>query len=204
MSTSYRSLTPLRFEDLFGDALAACGLREVVDPRDTTPTARCLSDGTNFLWIYADEAGFVSVMVRCKLLNAVDGILSAIEEAFGVEIVSEHQPQFWSFVDQEVWDKAQREIARKQQDAFYADLLLYVANQPNGIRPGTIGEQQAQIARELAEKDPLLLLPESRDALLDHVEGIWSGRHAVKVTLTPQEVELAHMIGLSPTSLPQA
>ena len=39
-------------------------------------------------------------------------------------------------------------ISKKHEDGFYADIVKFVADEPNGIRPGTIGEIQDSIAKE--------------------------------------------------------
>jgi hypothetical protein len=114
MSTDYRSLTPIRFDELFTGALDAYGLYEAVNPEDTSPTSRCLTDGkSNFLWVYANDDGTVSSMTRWRPNGWPAGILEAIEEAFSVEIFCEHEPQYWGFNTEEEWNAHEEVLSRE-------------------------------------------------------------------------------------------
>jgi hypothetical protein len=62
--------------------------------------------------------------------------------------------------------------AKEDDDRFYADLLKFVAHEPNGIRPGTIGEQKALIAKKLVAEDAGLVAPERRDELMGKISTI--------------------------------
>jgi hypothetical protein len=46
--------------------------------------------------------------------------------------------------ERDAWEAA---IAKKHDDQFYADILKFVAGEPNGITSGTVGETQALIAK---------------------------------------------------------
>ena len=66
MSTDFRALTPIRMSDLFDGRLASFQVKEhICICADTTSSnARCLSDGENYLWVYADDDGFVAGLTR--------------------------------------------------------------------------------------------------------------------------------------------
>ena len=179
MSTAYRSLTPIRFDELFTGALDAYGLYESVNPEFTSPTSRCLTDGKrNFLWVYANDDGTVSSMTRYFPNGWPVGILHAIEEASSVEIFSEHAPQYWGFDTEEEWDAWQEKLPQQFEDQFYADLMEYLQGKPNGIQLGTTEEGKAKLGKELVQDDPTLLLPENKDTLLERIDTAYLSQRA--------------------------
>ncbi len=183
----FRPLGEVPFADLLDGRLAPLGIAELV--RDgTSTTARRLTDGQASLWAYAAEDGSVdSFAARWTAF----GLLARIGDALGVELVSDRDPRFWGFETQEEWDAAQARIAREHEEAFHQDVLAYAVGEPNGIVPGTIGERKAKIAVELLQVRPGLAAPERKAELLAAMDEIYDGRHAVRVTLDPREVELA-------------
>ena len=64
-------------------------------------------------------------------------------------------------------------IAKESDDRFYADLLKFLAGEPNGITPDTMGECWAHAARKLIAEDAGLATPERRAELLKKARG-WS------------------------------
>jgi hypothetical protein len=60
MSTDFRPLGPIRMADLFGGRLEHAGVRQ-------HHCEICLTDGRNFLWVYGDKEGMVSVLTRTYL-----------------------------------------------------------------------------------------------------------------------------------------
>jgi hypothetical protein len=78
-------------------------------------------------------------------------------------------------------------IFKEQDDEFYADLLRYVAGEPNGIRPGTIGEGEALIAKRLVADDPGLVTSERRAELMEKIRTIYDRDHAVHVNLSDED-----------------
>jgi hypothetical protein len=80
--------------DLFGERLEKFGIRERVAPGNDNERSRCLTDGSQFLVAYLTEDGFVGFLFPVGA-EAPRKILAAICEAFGVEIFSEDNPQFW-------------------------------------------------------------------------------------------------------------
>jgi hypothetical protein len=66
-----------------------------------------------------------------------------------------------------------------------------VAGEPNGIRPGTIGETQALIAKKLVAEDAALVAPERRAELMEKLRSLYDRDHAVHVTLSEADIALA-------------
>jgi len=93
---------------------------------------------------------------------------------------------------------------RSATHQFYADLCAYIRGEPNDIRPGTIGEIKAKIAKTLVESQAALLQPENKDRLLSEMEAIYDRDHAVIITLGPEEIALAEMLATHEDDLPKA
>jgi hypothetical protein len=203
MSTSYCPLRKVHARDLFDGRLEAFGIREHVEPDETTERRRCLTDGRNYLWVYIDDNGFVSRLVRYAG-NAPGKILNSVAEAFETDIVSEHEPQFWGFDTQEEWDACMERMSRESEERFHLELLKYLRGEPNDIRPGTIGMIKAEIAKKLVENDPALLSPINKDKLRTEVESSYERDHVVKITLDPEQIALARMIANDEDDLSRA
>ena len=165
--------------------------------------SRCLSDGRDYLWVYLTEDGFVASLSRYGA-NAPDKILAAISEEFETDIFSEHEPQYWGFDTQEEMDAAWKKWADQDRDRFYADLCAYIRGEPNDIRPGTIGEIKAKIAKTLVESQAALVQPENKDTLLSKMDAIYDRDHAVIITLGPEDMALAEMLAAREDDLPKA
>jgi hypothetical protein len=202
MSTDYATLNKVHITDLFDGRLEEFGVREHVHPTETTATAKCLTDGRNYLWVYVHESGFISTITRYAG-NAPGKILGAIAEVFDTGIVSEYEPQFWGFDTQEQWDAAEEEISKKYEDEFYLDLLNFVSGKPHEIKPGTIGEIQAKIAKQLVEADSALIQAERREEFLNKIDEIYDREHTVTITLSDQDIALACMLATHEDDLPQ-
>ena len=202
MSTDFILSRKVSANDLFGGRLATFGIREHVSS-DTTERSRCLTDGRNYLWVYLTEDGFVDSLSRYGA-NAPGKILAAISEAFETDVFSEHEPQYWGFDTKEEWDAAWKKFADQDRDRFYADLCAYIRGEPNNIKPGTIGEIKAKIAKTLVESQAALLQPENKDRLLAEMDAIYDRDHAVVITLGPEDLALAEMLATHEDDLPQA
>jgi hypothetical protein len=63
--------------------------------------SRCLTDGTNYLWVYISKRGFVEMITRYGD-NGCNGILGAVATEFDTEIIDEEHPQFWEDYEREV------------------------------------------------------------------------------------------------------
>jgi hypothetical protein len=203
MSTYYAPapLNKIRARDLFDDRLEKIGVREQ-PTADTTETSKCLTDGRNYLWVFIDDAGFVS-NIRRSGRTAPGKILNAIAQTFDTDIFSEHEAQYWGFDTQEEWDAWQKERAKEDDDEFHAELLKYLRGEPNDIRPGTVAMGYAEKAKQLVENDPTLLLLENKDKLLNGARS-YDRDHAVTVTLSPEDIALAEMIATHEDDLPKA
>jgi hypothetical protein len=165
--------------------------------------SRCLSDGRDCLWVYLTEDGFVASLSRYGA-NAPDKILAAISEEFETDVFSEYEPQYWGFDTQEELDAAWKKWADQDRDRFYADLCAYIRGEPNDIRPGTIGEIKAKIAKTLVESQAALVRPENKDTLLSEMDAIYDRDHAVIITLGPEDIALAEMLAAHEDDLPKA
>ena len=201
MSTDYILSRKLSARDLFGGRLESSGIREHVSP-DTNERTRCLTDGRYYLWVYITEDGLVDEICT-RGGNAPGKILSAIAESFETQIFSEYEPQFWGYDTQEEWDAARQKIADQHRDEFYVNVCAYVRGEPNNLRPGTIGEKEAQIAKKLVEKDPALLQPENKEKLLVEMRAIYDRDHAVWIHLSPEDVAFTQMLATHEDDLPQ-
>jgi hypothetical protein len=200
MSTYFKLSKTVSAADLFGGELEKFGVREHIAPA-TNETSRCLTDGRHYLWVYLTDDGLVS-WLSSYFPNVPIKILDAIAEKFETEIFSEHEPQYWGFDTQEEWDTATKDIHDQQREQFYRDLCAFVRGLPNNIRPGTIGEIQAKIAKKLFEEDATII--GDRDKLLAAIDEIYGRDHAVVVTLGPEDLALARMLGTHEDDLPQA
>jgi hypothetical protein len=202
MSTDFILSRKVSANDLFGGRLAKFGIRGHL-ASDTDERSRCLTDGRNYLRVYLTEDGFVDCLSRHGA-NAPGKIIGAISEAFETDVFSEYEPQFWGFDTKEEWDAVRKEINEQARDEFYAKVYAYIRGEPNDIRPGTIGETQAKIAKILVASDAALLLPENKDRLLADMDAIYDRDHAVVITLGPEDKALAEMLATHEDDLPRA
>src|SRR4051812_12556638 len=171
-------------------------------------TYRCLYDSLNYIpqafslpsnrsqaarsfrgrYIYvAEENGKVGDFIQYGGNNPIY-ILTCVSEVFAVRIVSEHEPEYWGFKTQAEWDADSDARAKKHSESFALDLSRYVRDEPNDIRPGTVGHSQAEIAKELVSAEPHLSDPEMRHVLRERVEKHYMTGHVVKVQLTEEDI----------------
>jgi hypothetical protein len=202
MSTGYRPLKDVAARDLFDGRLVEFGVREHV-LKHKSDKERVLTDGRNYLAVSIDDNGLVGCITR-RGLHAPDKILDAVAQAFDTDIVSEYEPQFWGFSTQKEWDAWHEAEAKKSDEKFYVEFLKFLRGEPNDIRPGSVGMREAEIAKTLVEKDPTLLLLENKDRLLHEMWSTYLRDHAVRVTLSPEDVAFAHMVATHEDDLPSA
>jgi len=109
MSTDFRPIGKIIFDDLFTTTLAGGRVREHIvhreDDIETSETTRCLTDGLNYVWAFRDDFGFVHSFTRWAG-NHATFILQAVIEAFDTDIVSEHEARYWGFDTEEEWHAA--------------------------------------------------------------------------------------------------
>jgi hypothetical protein len=172
MSTRFGFSKKVSAGELFGGKLEKFGVRELVTS-DTSEKYRCLTDGSNYLWVHIHDDWIV---LSRQGGNAPGKIPSAIAEAFETEIFSEYEPQFWGFDSQEEWDAKMKEMDDRHREEVYADVCAYVRGEPNDIQR-TIGETKAKIAKKLAEEDATIV--GDKDRLLGKIDAIYQRDHAV-------------------------
>jgi hypothetical protein len=127
MSKDFRPSRLITAADLFGGRLKKHGVREiVVEGQDmqgraaemglnlpegalggkmpgTTEYRRCLTDGTNYMWVEISSRGFVA-SIYCTISNDPDEILNAVAKEFDTDIISEHDVEFWEDYEGEVME----------------------------------------------------------------------------------------------------
>jgi hypothetical protein len=65
------------------------------------------------------------------------------------------------------------EWCKKEHEDFYAiEVMKFVRGEASDIRPGTVGEAWAKIAKDLIAKTPSLALPENLQELIAAVEAV--------------------------------
>jgi hypothetical protein len=177
MSTNYRPLGRVVASDLLDGRLLAYGIKE----HRNREGQLCLYDTMNYLHVHVDDEG-LSSFTRYAGNNA-SYIVGSISEAFGVRIVSEYEPEYWGFATEAEWDAWQETISREHEDEFYVDLIRYVKGEPNGIRRGTIGNTEAEIAKQLIAAEPGLIEPSMREVLMARVRERYRDEHTFSVKI---------------------
>src|SRR5215831_10824861 len=61
-------------------------------------------------------------------------------------------------------------ISQNNDDHFYIAVCAYVRGKPSGVVPGTVGEEQAEIAKQLFQDNPSIL--DDKDRLLAEIATI--------------------------------
>jgi hypothetical protein len=197
MSTQYGLRKRIKADELFDGRLEAFGVREEARPEgaaDRFPQytkvkeVRYLTDGRDSMEVTIWQNGYACLQVRNLWCAPEKRIFHTIAEAFDTGIVTEHQPEFWGFETEEEWDAYEKRIHEEYEQQFHAELLKHLRGEPADIRPETIGMKQAEVAKELVEKDPTLLLPTNKDKLLKEIDSAYDRRHrAANLPLTPDD-----------------
>jgi hypothetical protein len=205
-----RPLSQIRMTDLFDGRLEKARVREE-HSEDTMADLKFLTDGRNFLCVYGDEKGLVSRFTRRGMMNAPERILQAICDEFDVDIVSEHEPQFWGFETEEeleaAWEAYAEEHGHTQssyEQRFYNEVVKFVGGKAHDIQPGTIWMIKAEIAKRLIAESPDLLAEDKQSDLIKAVNLIYDRDHAVKVTLTDEDLAFVRLAATHEDDLPQA
>jgi hypothetical protein len=170
MSTGYRPLPDILYAQLFDGCLQKHGVCEVIRA-DSTESQRYLEGNDGVLVAYRKKDG-TCTFSRLSFTPTPWSVFDAITAEFGVELVTEHDHRYWGFVTEEEWDSFNDRLAREYEDRFYNDVLHYVRDEPNGLKPNTVGMINAEIAKTLIESDPRLTAPENRAELLNLVRTI--------------------------------
>ena len=203
MSTDYSFLPPIPFCALFDGRLQKFGILEHIKRGENREDARWLTDGNNYLQVHRGEQNEVGRITRHGA-NAPGNILRSIAEMFDVDIFSEYEPQYWGFETEEEWNAALEEMAQRERDEFYKELMKYIRDEPNSIVPGRIGELMAKIAKELVAESPELGEITHKCELLEQIDRIYEERHAVRVELTPEDIEFVKLLATHEEDLPKA
>lgn len=103
MSTDYRAIPDIDYEAIEKADFKVGEVHVRVVPAEDTKASRrcCLFDGKNYMWAY-NAAGEEPGDAYSKTFftrfggNDVSDMLSAIGEHFGVEIISEHDENYWN------------------------------------------------------------------------------------------------------------
>ena len=150
MSINIRTTENILFVDLFDGRLERYRVREHIKPEDTSNKTRILTDGENFLWVFAAEDGSLDCMTRYAPNGHPGRILVAIAKSFDTEIFSVHDPQYWGFDTQVVWehdwDKIEEESEAEAE--FYDSFMKYINGEPHNLEPGSYDEEGANLAKE--------------------------------------------------------
>ena len=157
--------------DLFDSRMERFDIREE-QSKDSSPESRLLTDGVNFVWVYGKE-GIVDGFRRYFPKGNPAFIFECICKVFDTNIVSEYEPEYWGCESQEEMDAMFEAAHRKDNEQFYGELIKFIDGQPCDIQPGTIGGEQAEIAKKLVAQNPALALAENRDALLAQIDDIY-------------------------------
>lgn len=203
VSIDYVTEQKIRYDEIFDGRLEQFGILEDLDSPHITDIARCLTDGRNYVWAYSNDRGLLSGLTRYAG-NAPQKILKAISEAFDTDIFSEHEPQFWGFETQEAWDAAWDAMEKESRDQFYLRILRHLRGEPNDIGAGTVGMKKARIAERLVLERPELMLLERKDQLMTAIDEVYDRDHAVRITLTPEDLAYARMLANHEEDLPRA
>ena len=172
MSINYTSLTPVIFEEIFDGRLDAKGVREHKNPASTSSSCRCLTDGQNLVWLYADSDGGLAD-AKCYAFNNPSHILRTLQAVFDTTFVSEYQPQYWGFESQDDWDKALEDLVQQRKIEIRRDddalLIKFSTLQETGNFPF---DERSEVhrklltARKVTEGKPELLSPDRKQDLL--------------------------------------
>ena len=202
MSTDYRPIPAIPFIMLFDGCLEKHGVREGTG-RGREPRRRCLIGRDGVLDAY-EEDDRTSSFTRRSFTPVPWAVIDAIEEEFGVELVTEHDHRYWGFANEEEEREFHERIAKEYADELYKDIVLHLRGEPNGLKAGTIGMVKAEIAKALIASDPSLLDPNNRQQLLEAVEAIYDRDHTINVTLTPEDIAAVELMVSRTNKLPQA
>jgi hypothetical protein len=173
MPIDYRTLKPIPMSDLFGGRLDPFQVREHIHPDVTSPTARCLFDGENYVWAFSKTDGLVALLTLFGTGDSLH-ILSAIETAFDTDIISDHRLQFWGF-DNDAWMFGER--SKKEDDRFYVELEKYLAGESCDIATNESWMTRAHIAKQLVSEARELGEPWFKTVLLQVIQHEEEARH---------------------------
>lgn len=187
MSTDFITEKQIQLSELLDGRLEKYNIREHVN-ENTSKDSHCLTDGTNYLWVYSHNGDAATSFTRYGG-NAVNHILGSIFEEFDTNIYSEHECQYWGFNSDKDWSDWMNEQTKSDDDKFYEEIIRFVTEKESDFKAGTIGMIKAEIAQKLVAITPELLLMANRDRLMDDIENSYNSKHAVTILLSQEEIE---------------
>jgi hypothetical protein len=190
MSTDFITARKIAMSDLYDGRMEKYQVTEYRSEK-TTESARCLTDGDHFLWVYRSEDGTAAIFTRYGW-NFPIHIHNAISAEFNTSMYADYDPQFWGYDSDASWKEANKKAAAQERDRFYDTILKFVAGEDVEEKPGTNGWTRLEIARTRVRADPELLLQDNRGRLLDLVDEIYEQHHVHRVTLTETDLAPLH------------
>src|ERR1700730_1071232 len=111
MSTAYKPLFNIRFENIFDARLDKYEVREQIRT-DTSDSTRYLAGPDGVLAVFSEQNGASRSFVRPSFEPMPWSTFDALNREFDTEFVSEHDHRFWGFDTAGEWDQFQNEITR--------------------------------------------------------------------------------------------
>lgn len=200
MSTWLAPIPDIQFDELFDGRLEKYGIKEHL-MAEASERERYFVGRDGFLEVSREQNGTCTFTRRgCIPWSIYD----AIAEEFEVEIVTEHDHRFWGFATETEWNDWNETLRKEHEEEFYTEIIKYIRDEPNGLEPGTVGMQQAEIAKALVEDNQSLATLEKRDVLLEAVRTLYRPDNSFKVTLTEQEQAMVELKVARTDDLPKA
>ena len=192
MFTDYRINKILSIEEIFDGRLERFGIHETF-VAETTPEWRCLTDGNSVLWVEGDYE--IYFMLGFGMFNGTEKILTAIEEAFDVEIFSEHQPQYWGKEGEEECRCDRREVAKEVQTKLNVLIMGYIRGESPNIELYSSFMPVVNIAKDLIMENPGLASPDREVELLEKTNQICIEKYNATHGVIEQELKTATHLG---------
>lgn len=167
MSADFRLEKTVLMEELFDGRLESFGIKEIAGNGGVIGVSRCLFDGNNYLWVFGEK--YVETITRYNSNNP-NNILSVISEQFDTDIFTEDEPGFLGFKDEEEMRCFFEQIATKNRDRLYQNIINFLLLKPHGIARDTHGMTKALMAHELVVEDSTYLDICRKDELMEAIE----------------------------------
>lgn len=187
MSTDYRFEKEIKFTDLFDGRLEHFGIHEKIIDGQTSSNYRLLTEGSNGLWVWGNEV--VGTITRCGLNNPAN-ILNAITDTFDTRLISEFDPQFWGFETDDEWEYARDEYGKEGRGETYIEIMNFVSDKTNDIKPGTTCMAQANIAKSLIAGNPILASPDQESTLMELIDREYMENPSARIALNEDDIVL--------------
>jgi hypothetical protein len=156
--TYYEFAVDVLMDDLFDGRLEYRGITEYRLAK-TDGMTRVLTDGKNYLWVFADKVGKIWILIEYAD-NSAEVMLHSIADELGVRIYSEYDLRFL----------LEAECEALQDEELYEQILRYIAGEAHELGDGTSAmAEELKIARALVSEDASLGARENRDKLLSAV-----------------------------------